>query len=78
MFEIEENKHPKYGAEIARGRRSNGWHRSNVRQHKLELNLCNTSNFIWTTGVFFDENKDRLVWFSNLWHRRFWRIIFNR
>ena len=76
MFEI--NNHPKYGTEIEKGRRSNGWRRSKIRQHKLEISLKNDSNRLWTTGVFFDEDKKRLIWFSNLWHRKFWRENFNR
>ena len=80
MFEVlEENKHPKYGTEITRGRRGNGWRRSKTRQHKLELGYKNTPHrHIWITGVFFNEDKNRLVWFSNLWHRKFWREVFNR
>ena len=79
MFdELELNKHPKYGAAITKSRRGNGWRRSKNRQHKLELGLDNTSNRIWTTGVYFDEDKERLLWFNNLWHRKFWRVIFNR
>ena len=75
---FEANKHPKYGAEPAQRRRGNGWRRSKTRQHKLECSVRNTSTQFWTTGVFFDEDKNRLVWFSNLWHRKFWRITFNR
>ncbi len=72
MLEI--NKHPKYGTEPARGRRGNGWRRS-----KLVLGYKNTpQHHIWITGVFFDGDKNRLVWFSNLWHRKFWREVFNR
>ena len=80
MFEVlEENNHPKYGTEITRGRRGNGWRRSRTRQHKLELGYKNTPHrHIWITGVFFNEDKNRLVWFSNLWHRKFWREVFNR
>jgi len=78
LNEPEVNKHPKYGTEVTRGRRSNGWLRSKTRQHRLEQGLKNTSNEIWTTGVFFDEDKNRLIWFSNLWHRKFWRGVFNR
>ena len=79
MFDdLEVNKHPKYGTEVTRGRCSNGWLRSKTRQHRLEQGLKNTSNEIWTTGVFFDEDKNRLIWFSNLWHRKFWRVVFNR
>ena len=38
MFDVlEENKHPKYGTELTRGRRGNGWRRSKTRQHRLEL-----------------------------------------
>lgn len=79
MFdEFEFNKHPKYGTAIKKSRRSNGWLRSKNRQHKLERGLANTSNLIWATGVFFDEDKERLIWFNNLWHRKFWRENFNR
>lgn len=46
-------------------RRSNGWCRSKVRQHRLEIGLKNNTNRLWTTGVFFDEDKKRLMWFSN-------------
>lgn len=32
MFEVlEENKHPKYGTELTKGRRSNGWRHSKTR-----------------------------------------------
>ena len=76
---LEINKHPKYGTELTRGRRGNGWRRSKTRQYRLELGYKNTPHrHIWITGVFFDEVKNRLLWFSNLWHRKFWRIIFNR
>ena len=80
MFDVlEENKHPKYGTELTRGRRGNEWRRSKTRQHRLELGYKNTSHrHIWITGVFFDEVKNRLLWFSNLWHRKFWREVFNR
>ena len=59
-------------------RRSNGWRRSKVRQHRLEIGLKNSTNRLWTTGVFFDEDKKRLIWFSNLWHRKYWRENFNK
>ena len=75
---VEINSHPKYGTGIEKGRRSNGWRRSKIRQHKLEISLKNNSNGLWTTGVFFDEDKKRLIWFSNLWHRKFWRGNFNK
>ena len=75
---VEINNHPKYGTEIEKSRRSNGWRRSKIRQHKLEISLKNNSNRLWTTGVFFDEDKQRLIWFSNLWHRKYWRENFNR
>ena len=79
VITVRENKHPKYGTKIIRGRRSNGWWRSKIRQHILELGYKNTpQHHIWITGVFFDEGKNRLVCFSNLWHRKFWRMIFNR
>lgn len=59
-------------------RRSNGWRRSKIRQHRLEMGLKNNTNRLWTTGVFFNEDKKRLVWFSNLWHRKYWRENFNK
>ena len=79
MFEdLEVSKHPKYGTELTRGRRGNGWCRSKIRQHKLECGLKNTLNAILTTGVFFNKDKNRLVWFNSMWHRKFWRRVFNR
>ena len=75
---VEINNHPKYGTEKEKCRRSNGWRRSKIRQHKLEISLKNNSNRLWTTGVFFNEDKKRLIWFSNLWHRKYWRENFNR
>ena len=68
MFDKSElNKHPKYGTALSKNRRGKGWFRSKNRQHKLERELSNTSNFIWATGVFFDENKDRLIKFNNFY-----------
>ena len=79
LGEFKVNKHPKYGTELTRSRRGNGWRRSKIRQHRLEVRFKNTpQHHIWITGVFFDEDKNRLVWFGNLWNRKFWRIIFNR
>ncbi len=77
MFEEKINKHPKYGT-ICKNRHSNGFYRSRKRQHKLEKKFKSMSNQIWVTGVFYDEEKGRLVWFSNLWHRKYWRGIANR
>lgn len=77
MFEEKINKHPKYGT-ICKNRHNNGFFRSKKRQHKLEKKFKSMSNQIWVTGVFYDEEKGRLDWFSNLWHRKYWRGIANR
>lgn len=77
MFEEKINKHPKYGT-ICKNRHSNGFYRSRKRQRKLEKKFKSMSNQIWVTGVFYDEDKGRLDWFSNLWHRKYWRGIANR
>ena len=71
------NKHPKYGNVNSLNRRSNGYFRSETRNHRLKLKFQRRDNKIWTTGVFFDRYKNRLVWFSNLWHRKYWRGVAN-
>lgn len=77
MFEEKINKHPKYGT-ICKNRHNNGFFRSKKRQHKLKKKFKSRSKQIWVTGVFYDEEKGRLDWFSNLWHRKYWRGIANR
>ncbi len=72
MFEEKINKHPKYGT-ICKNRNGNGFYRAKKRQQKLEKKFKKKSKKLWTSGVYFDENKNRLEWFCNLWHRNFWR-----
>ena len=71
------NKHPKYGNVKIMNRHSNGYFCSRTRNHRLKLRYQSRSHFLWTTGVFFNRNKNRLVWFSNLWHRKYWRGVAN-
>ena len=42
-------------------RRSNGWLRAKIRRHRLWKKYDNRTRKIWTTGVYFDENKRRQV-----------------
>ena len=58
-------------------RRSNGWLRAKIRRHRLWKKYDNRTRKIWTTGVYFDEDKRRLCWFNNLWNRKYWRRNFN-
>jgi len=63
--------------EKIKNRHGNGFFRSRKRQQKLEKKFKTKSNEIWTSGVYFDEKKNRLEWFCNLWHRKFWKKIAN-
>lgn len=72
------NKHSKYGNVKSLNRHSNGHFRSRTRNHRLKLKLECENNAIWTTGVFFDDDKNRIVWYNNLWNRKYWRGMANR
>ena len=77
MYKEQINKHPKYGNVKSLNKHGNGYFRSRTRNHKLKLKFQSRSNETWTTGVSFDKVKNRLVWFSNLWHRKYWRGVAN-